>query len=120
MEVCDRTVGHKPLRQQVMEVFMARTNQNLPKIHLQKIDQKMRHLRASLIPEEASATSVPEPSAWLLALLAPAGVSAQRQRLCMAMACHSERWSDPGEERRFSRPRIPFWHPTRLAARAAV
>ena len=43
----------------------------------------------------ASATSVTEPSAWLLTLLAPAGVSAQRKRLCMAMACHSEPWRQP-------------------------
>jgi hypothetical protein len=34
----------------------------------------------------------------------------------MANACHSERWSERGEERRFSRARIAFWHPTRLRA----
>jgi hypothetical protein len=43
----------------------------------------------------ASANAVPEPSTWFLAIFALAGVSARRQRLCMAMACHSEPWRQP-------------------------
>ena len=78
IEVTGCTIGHKSLQQQMIGVFIARKNQDLSKMHLQQIDQKTRHLRASLILAPASATSVPEPIACLLALLALDGVSARR------------------------------------------
>ncbi len=56
MEVTDCTIGHKSLLKNMIGVFVARKNQDLPKSHLQQFDQidlRARKLRASLILEEA-------------------------------------------------------------------